>query len=134
MATTTAAQRREQAKADYDAYLATCPSRLLLATLSDKWVVLVMTALADGALRHSALRRVVAGVSQKMLTQTLRGLERDGLVTRSVVASVPVSVSYELTELGRSLLAVVAPLKAWAEVNIVQVRAARAEFDTAISS
>lgn len=129
MATMTAAQRREHAKLAYDAYLAQCPSRQLLATLSDKWVVLVMSALGEDPQRYSALRRTIAGVSQKMLTQTLRGLERDGLVTRTVEATVPVTVTYELTDLGRSLLAVVAEVKAWAERHIGEVRQAQADYD-----
>ncbi|MEJ5915575.1 winged helix-turn-helix transcriptional regulator [Pseudokineococcus sp. 1T1Z-3] len=129
MPTTTAAQRRQQAKVAYDAYLATCPSRQLLATLSDKWVVLLLKALSDGPARYSGLRRTVAGVSPKMLTQTLRGLERDGLVTRAVVPTTPVAVTYELTDLGASLLSVVAALKSWAEDNITQVHEARERYD-----
>ena len=128
MPTMTAAQQRAAAKVEYDAYLATCPSRQLLDTLSDKWVVLVMSALAEGPHRYSALTRRIAGVSQKMLTQTLRGLERDGLVTRTVRGTVPVTVTYDLTELGQSLFAVVSQLKAWAEANIAEVIAARSGY------
>ena len=97
MATTTAAQRREQERAAYNAYVAECPSRQVLDALSDKWVTLVLTALADAPRRYSELSRTIAGVSQKMLTQTLRLLERDGLVTRTITASVPVRVDYQLT-------------------------------------
>jgi DNA-binding HxlR family transcriptional regulator len=103
MPTRTAQQRRRAAKADYDAYLATCPSRQLLSALADKWVALVLNALRDGTLRHAELARRIAGVSQKMLTQTLRSLERDGLVARAVTPAVPVRVDYELTALGRDL-------------------------------
>ncbi|MFF0247036.1 IS30 family transposase [Streptosporangium sandarakinum] len=103
MATRTAAQRREEARAAYDAYLAACPARELLDTISDKWVSLILNALADGPLRYSDLGRIIAGVSQKMLTQTLRGLKRDGLVSRTVTPSVPVRVDYALTDLGRDL-------------------------------
>src|SRR6184192_875265 len=117
MATTTATQRRAQSKAEYDAFLAQCPSRQLLDRLSDKWVTLVVSALgSDGShrpdigcagqprpMRYSELARLLAGVSQKMLTQTLRSLERDGLITRTVTPTVPVTVTYELTELGLSL-------------------------------
>lgn len=124
-----AAERREQARQAYNAYLDTCPSRQLLATLTDKWVVLVMSALAEEPQRYSELRRRVAGVSQKMLTQTLRGLERDGLVTRTVTPTVPVTVSYDLTELGRSLYEVVVLVKAWAEENIARVIDAREAYD-----
>ena len=134
--TTTAAQRRSQAKAEYDAFLAVCPSRQLLARITDKWVTLVLCALGgagkpeDGGprpLRYSELQRHLAGVSQKMLTQTLRSLERDGLVTRTVTPTVPVTVSYALTDLGASLQQAVRPLKAWAEVHMDDVLAHRAE-------
>ncbi|MEG9226562.1 winged helix-turn-helix transcriptional regulator [Aeromicrobium sp. Sec7.5] len=126
MATTTAAQRRAEAKVEFDAYLASCPSRQLLDVIANKWVCLVLTALADGPKRHSELRRAIVGVSQKMLTQTLRELERDGLLTRTVTASVPVRVDYELTELGQDLQRVVHDLKMWAEQNMAKVLAARA--------
>ncbi|QFZ20285.1 winged helix-turn-helix transcriptional regulator [Saccharothrix syringae] len=129
--TTTAAQQRARQRQAYDAYLAECPARQLLNRIADKWVTLVLTALADGPRRYGELSRTIAGVSQKMLTQTLRGLERDGLLTRTVTASVPVRVDYELTALGRSLLPVVASIKAWAESHIEQVRSARVEYDQA---
>jgi DNA-binding HxlR family transcriptional regulator len=133
MATTTAAQKRAQAKAGYDAFLAACPSRKLLDRISDKWVALVLCALggpgAPRALRYSELLRQLAGVSQKMLTQTLRALERDGLITRSVTPTVPVTVSYELTDLGLSLHQLVRGLKAWAESNMDEVLGHRAAHD-----
>lgn len=97
--------------------------------LADKWVCLVVAALADGAMRHGELARAIAGVSQKMLTQTLRSLERDGLVTRTVTASVPVRVDHELTALGRDLLGLVLDLKRWAEAHIGKVLAARRAYD-----
>jgi DNA-binding HxlR family transcriptional regulator len=130
MATMTAARGRERARAAYDAYMASCPSRQVLEVLSDKWVTLVLNALADGPQRYSALARTIAGVSQKMLTQTLRTLERDGMLTRTVTASVPVRVDYELTPLGRSLLPVVQAIKDWAESHIDEVHAARAAHDS----
>ncbi|HVK21427.1 MAG TPA: helix-turn-helix domain-containing protein [Actinokineospora sp.] len=131
MATTTAAERRAHAKSEFDAYLANCASRHVLDRLADKWVTLVLCALGDheSAMRYSELSRRVAGVSQKMLTQTLRALERDGLVGRTVTPTVPVSVDYELTPLGRSLLDVVRELKRWADINVAQVLASREEFD-----
>jgi DNA-binding HxlR family transcriptional regulator len=129
MPTMTAAQRRERARQAYDAYMATCPARQLLDALADKWVTLVLSALADGPKRYSELARRIAGVSQKMLTQTLRGLERDGIVTRTVTPSVPVRVDYELTPLGRSLMPVVRSIKDWAEANIEAVHAARDAYD-----
>jgi DNA-binding HxlR family transcriptional regulator len=133
MPTMTAAQRREQERAAYNAYVASCPSRQMLDALSDKWVTLVLTALADGTRRYSELARTIAGVIQKMLTQTLRALERDGLITRTVTASVPVRVDYELTPLGQSILPVVRAIKDWAETHIEQVHAARAAYDQGAS-
>ncbi|MCM0620622.1 winged helix-turn-helix transcriptional regulator [Nocardioides bruguierae] len=126
----TAAQRRELEKIQFDAYLAECKSRELLETLSSKWVALVLSALREkGALRYSEIARTIAGASQKMLTQTLRALERDGLVSREVEPTVPVSVTYELTPLGDSLSGLVLSVKAWAEANMVDVMVARAEYD-----
>lgn len=127
MPTLTAAEKRAAAKADYDAFLAACPSRQLLEVIANKWVFLIVSALQPGPLRHSALQSRIAGVSQKMLTQTLRSLERDGLVSRTVTPSVPVRVDYELTPLGRDLCVVVESVKGWAEDNmgrILQNRAA----------
>lgn len=129
MATTTAEQRRTEARRAYDAFLATCPTRQVLATLSDKWFPLVVTALADGPQRYGALRHRIAGVSQKMLTQTLRTLERDGLITRLVTPSSPPRVDYELTPLGQTLLPVLLAIKTWSETHIESVTAARAAYD-----
>jgi DNA-binding HxlR family transcriptional regulator len=128
MPTLTAAERRAKRREQYNAYLATCPARQVLDSLSDKWVTLVLNALADGPKRYSDLGRIVSGVSQKMLTQTLRGLERDGLVTRTVTPSVPVRVDYELTELGESILPVVAAIKAWAESHIDDIHDAQRTY------
>jgi DNA-binding HxlR family transcriptional regulator len=144
MATRTTAQRRAQTKAEYDAFLAACPSRKLLDRLSDKWVTLVLAALgSDGShqlaagcageprpMRYSELFRLLAGVSQKMLTQTLRALERDGLVTRTATPTVPVTVSYELTDLGLSLHQMMRGIKTWAELHMDDVLASRATYDT----
>lgn len=129
MVTTSAAVRREQQREAYDANFAACPSRELLSMLSDKWVVLIMNALAEEPQRYSELRRTIVSISQKMLTQTLRNLERSGMVTRTVQVSVPVTVTYALTELGESLFAVVRPLKEWAQGNIEEVLAARQDYD-----
>ncbi|WP_344514813.1 helix-turn-helix domain-containing protein [Dactylosporangium maewongense] len=129
MATTNAAQRREQARRDYDAFLAGCPTRELLSRLTDKWVALVIPALAGGPQRHGELAHRIAGVSQKMLTQTLRTLERDGLVTRTVTPSIPPRVDYELTPLGHELFPVMVSIKDWAETHMDRVFEARAQFD-----
>jgi DNA-binding HxlR family transcriptional regulator len=129
MPTMTAAQQRELAKAEFDAFVADCPSRYLLDRISDKWVTLVLVSLADGPLRFSELSRQLAGVSQKMLTQTLRALERDGLLTRTVTAAVPVRVDYDLTGLGHSLLDPIKHVKAWAEDHVPDVREAQERYD-----
>lgn len=100
-----------------DAFLKACPSRALLARVAEKWTLLVLVALEDGPTRFGALRRRVEGVSQKMLTQTLRGLERDGLITRHLYDEMPLRVEYELTAPGRELLPLAAQLKRWAEAN-----------------
>jgi DNA-binding HxlR family transcriptional regulator len=139
MPTTTAAQKRAQAKVEYDAFLAGCPSRRLLDRISDKWVTLILAALGSGpdcageprAMRYSELARLLAGVSQKMLTQTLRSLERDGLVTRTVTPTVPVTVTYELTELGLSLHRLMRGLKSWAQTHMDEVLAHRGAYDRA---
>jgi DNA-binding HxlR family transcriptional regulator len=129
MATATAAQRRRKARDEYDAFLAACPSRELLDRLSDKWVTLIVVSLADSEQRYSEIARTIAGVSQKMLTQTRRNLERDGIVIRSITPAVPVQVSYQLTPLGRSLLPVVRAIKDWSEDNMQVVQAARRRYD-----
>ena len=125
MATMSAASRRARDKHEYNALLASCPTRQLLDVLSDKWVCLVFCVLMEGPARHSEIARRIAGVSQKMLTQTLRSLEQDGFVSRTVTAEVPVRVDYELTALGQDFAPVMVAIKAWAEANMDQVFAAR---------
>ncbi|GAA3063854.1 hypothetical protein GCM10020000_54180 [Streptomyces olivoverticillatus] len=117
------------ARAAYDAYLAECPARQLLARIGDKWVSLVVNALADGPRRYGDLARTLVSVSQKMLTQTLRNLERDGLIARTVTPSVPVRVDYALTPLGESLLPLMRAIKTWAEDHMDDVLVARAGYD-----
>lgn len=129
MATRTAEGRRADTKIVFDAFMAICPTRQVLATVGDKWSALLVTALAKGPRRHGALRQVVGGISQKMLTQTLRELERDGLVSRTVTAQVPVRVDYALTPLGSTLVPVLRALKDWSEANIEQILDAREIFD-----
>jgi DNA-binding HxlR family transcriptional regulator len=101
----------------------------ILARVGDKWTVLVVRALGDGPKRFNALKRLVGGISQRMLTLTLKGLERDGFVTRTVTPSIPPRVDYELTGLGRSLQAPVDALGAWAQANMDRIEEARARFD-----
>ena len=113
----------------YDPMSAACPTREVLSRIADKWSMLVLLALEPGTLRFSVLRRRVEGVTQKMLTQTLRNLERDGMVIRTAYPTVPVTVEYTLTPLGRSLSGAVATIRSWAIENIDDVHGARAEFD-----
>ena len=101
----------------------------ILQRIGDKWTVLVVGKLGAGPMRFSELRSVIGGISQKMLTTTLRGLERDGFVTRKVYPTIPPRVEYALTELGRALLEPVAALGDWARANIGRVKEARARFD-----
>lgn len=130
MPTMTAAQRREQARVEYDAFIKGCPTNQLLDRLSDKWVSLVVAALSGGPMRYSDLTRKIAGVSPKMLTQTVRALERDGILVRTVTPSVPVRVDYELTPLGHSLAVLLTAVKDWAETHIEEVHEARERYDT----
>jgi DNA-binding HxlR family transcriptional regulator len=116
---------------EYSPYAADCPSRQLLDRIGDRWSVLVIGTLADGPVRYSTIAARVQGVSQKMLTQTLRALERDGLVTRTVFPEVPPRVEYELTDAGRSLRAVLQPLEDWATSHMAAVAVAREEYDAA---
>jgi len=101
----------------------------VLARIGDKWSVLIVGMLGDGPKRFNEIKRMVGGISQRMLTLTLRGLERDGLVTRTVFPTVPPRVDYELTALGRSLWRPVEELGAWARANQAEIEAARRRFD-----
>src|SRR5579885_1360201 len=101
----------------------------VLARVGDKWTVLIVALLGDGPKRFNEIKRMVGGISQRMLTLTLRGLERDGLVTRTVTPSIPPRVDYALTELGRSLWQPVEALGAWARANQAEIEAARSRFD-----
>lgn len=105
-----------------------CPTRQVLDCIADKWTVLIIRRLADGTLRFAQLRRAVDGISQKVLTKTLRELERDGIVSRRIYASVPPKVEYSLTPLGRSLCGLVEGICHWAETNIEQVQTARKSY------
>ncbi|WP_433624459.1 winged helix-turn-helix transcriptional regulator [Nocardia sp. CA-120079] len=108
-----------------DVYSAKCPTRQVLDHVAGKWTVLIVDALAEGTMRYTDLHRRVEGISQKMLTQTLRQLETDGFVTRTVHPTVPPRVDYDLTDLGRSLRTPIAALRDWIEVNINRIEAAR---------
>jgi DNA-binding HxlR family transcriptional regulator len=105
----------------------------LLQRIGDKWTVLVVRTLGDGPLRFSEIKRALGSISQKMLTTTLRGLERDGFVKRTVYPTVPPRVDYELTQLGRDLLTPVKTMAEWALKNAERVEGAQAKFDNANS-
>ncbi|MBS9477899.1 winged helix-turn-helix transcriptional regulator [Ancylobacter radicis] len=113
----------------FDVYEDQCPTRMVLDRLADKWALLLMLRLADGPLRFNQLRRDVKGISQKVLSQTLKKLERDGLVTRTVYPTVPVTVEYALTPLAQTLREPVEALTRWAESHMDAVQAAQQAYD-----
>jgi len=110
-------------------YDANCPTRQVLNRIADKWAVLVLVLLVDGPVRFNRLRRTVDGLSQKMLSQTLKSLERDGLVYREAKATVPVTVEYSITPLGLTLAETVEAIKIWAESHIADVQKAQKRYD-----
>jgi DNA-binding HxlR family transcriptional regulator len=116
---------------DPDVFDPNCPSRVVLDRLADKWTGLVVLALSDGTLRFTQLRQRIGGVAPKVLTQTLRSLERDGLVRRRVYAEVPPRVEYSLTRLGRSLREPLEAVQQWAEQHVGTVMANRERADQA---
>jgi len=133
MTTRTARGRREDERMTFASYLQECPTTKLMASVSNRWITLIVCTLGSHPepLRYNQLGREIPGVSQKMLTQTLRTLEREGFVARTVTLAVPVQVSYELTELGRSLQELLYTFRDWADANIPRVDQARARYDTA---
>jgi DNA-binding HxlR family transcriptional regulator len=110
----------------FDAYVAACPTRQALDRIADKWTVLIVGLLEQRPHRFGELLKGIEGISQKMLTQTLRSLEFDGLVSRRVKPTVPVTVEYSLTSTGRTLAEPVDAIRRWAEQHIESVLAARA--------
>jgi DNA-binding HxlR family transcriptional regulator len=115
-----------------NAYASACPTRLVLDRVADKWAVLILgSLLRDEPVRFNTLRRLIEGISQKMLSQTLKSLERDGLVSRRAIATVPVTVEYSITSLGRTLSATVDGLRVWAETHIDKVLKAQKQYDAA---
>ena len=115
----------------YDVYEDRCPTRMVLDRLADKWALLILDRLEGGPVRFNQLRRDIRGISQKVLSQTLKRLERDGLISRTVFATVPVTVRYALTSLGRTLTETVSALAHWAESNMDAVLEAQAAYDAA---
>lgn len=106
-----------------------CLSRVIFQRIGDKWASLIIQVLADGPVRFTALKKMVSTVTPKVLTQSLRTLERDGLITRTVHATVPPRVDYELTDTGRSLLVPLAQMRAWAESHVPDILKARDQYD-----
>ncbi|MBB3609245.1 helix-turn-helix domain-containing protein [Rhizobium sp. BK602] len=116
----------------YDVYEDKCPTRQMLERLADKWTLLILDRLESGPIRFNRLRRDIKGISQKVLSQTLKKLERDGLISRRVFATVPVTVEYDLTPLGRTLTETVRSLAHWAEHHMDAILASQSAYDAAV--
>jgi DNA-binding HxlR family transcriptional regulator len=127
-------EREDMGDGPWDPYTAECPTRQVLDRIGDRWTVLIIGSLSDGPLRFSQISKTVGGISQKMLTQTLRGLERDGLVTRTIYPQIPPRVEYELTSAGETLVQLLGSLQEWAKDHMSGIIEARREFDEAASS
>ncbi len=117
----------------WNAYSAACPTRRVLDRIADKWAVLALGLLSQGPVRFNQLRRQIEGISQKMLSQTLKNLERDGLVHRKAIATVPVTVEYSITPLGRTLIDTIDGLRVWAEAHIGEVQKSQTRYDKALA-
>ena len=115
-------------------YSSDCPTRMILDRVADKWAVLVLGLLMDTPVRFNQLRRTIEGISQKMLSQTLKSLERDGLVSRKAIATVPVTVEYAITPLGQTLAATVDALRVWAETHMEEVTVSQQRYDANAAS
>jgi DNA-binding HxlR family transcriptional regulator len=115
-------------------YSSDCPTRKVLDRIADKWAVLVLGLLIEGPIRFNRLRRAVEGISQKMLSQTLKSLERDGLVSRKAFATVPVTVEYAITPLGQTLATTLDALRVWAETHMEEVTANQQRYDAGAKS
>ena len=112
-----------------NAYSADCPTRQILDRVGDKWAVLILLLVRQELMRFNALRRTIEGISQKMLSQVLKSLERDGLIKRRAIATVPVTVEYSITPFGATLASAVDPLRDWAESNLKEVLNAQRRYD-----
>ncbi len=120
---------KRQTTAKGDISRATCPSRSVLDLIADKWTVLIIHTLNKKTMRHNELSRALGDISQKVLTQGLRKLERSGIVTRTIYPVVPPHVEYALSPLGRSLIGVLGTLSTWAETHFPEVERSRTKFD-----
>ncbi len=113
----------------YDIYSDRCPTRAVLDRIADKWALLILDRLGEDRARFNALKREIEGISQKVLSQTLKALERDGLISRKAFPTVPVTVEYALTPLGHKLTEAVSALAHWAEANMDAIHKAQAAYD-----
>jgi DNA-binding HxlR family transcriptional regulator len=113
----------------WNTYASSCPTRLVLDRVADKWAVLLLGLLVRGPTRFNQIKREIEGLSQKMLSQTLKSLERDGLISRKAIATVPVTVDYSITPLGKTLASTVDALRLWAETHIEDVLNAQRKYD-----
>ncbi|WP_315708424.1 winged helix-turn-helix transcriptional regulator [Brenneria uluponensis] len=116
---------------EFNVYSKNCPARFVLDRLSNKWALLILDRLADEPVRFNQLRRDVEGISQKVLSQTLKNLERDGLIHRQAFATVPVTVEYSITSLGQTLVKTINELTHWAENNIEVIMQSQQRYDEA---
>lgn len=123
-----------QIASSWNVYQAACPTRLMLNRIADKWTVLVLGLLENETKRFSTLHREIGGISQKMLTQTLRSLERDGLIKRNVYPEVPPRVEYAMTPLGKTLVGLLGTLRVWSETHMNEVLQAQKDYDEAASA
>ena len=121
-------------RVSYDVFMRECPSRAVLDLLADKWTLLLICALKGGPRRFGGLRRQIDGVTQKMLTQTLRALERNGLVSRAVYDTTPPSVEYRLTALGDSTTTLMGQMCEWAQGHVKSVVQAQARYDARVAA
>nr|WP_316655809.1 helix-turn-helix domain-containing protein [uncultured Gellertiella sp.] len=115
----------------FNVYSENCPTRLVIDRLGDKWAILILNRLAGGTMRFNRLRRDIEGISQKVLSQVLKKLERDGLVSRTAYPTVPVTVEYAITPLGQTLASTVAEITRWAEANMPLILDAQRQYDQA---
>ncbi len=113
----------------YNVFEDNCPTRIVLSRIADKWVLLILDRLQTGPMRFNELRREVKGISQKVLSQTLKKLERDGLISRRVFPTIPISVEYQLSNLGKTLTESVTALTHWAEKNMDAILLAQQLYD-----
>lgn len=120
--------------AGYNVYNNECPARLVLDHLGDKWALLILNRLRTGHTRFNVIRRDVQGISQKVLSQVLKRLERDGMILRTAYPTVPVTVEYALTPLGETLTESIRPLLHWAQDNALEITAAQAHYDVRLAA